>query len=398
MKFLGFTSCEGDAEVWRRKARKDDGLEYYEYILLYVDDALCISHNAEHILRGELGKYFVLKESSIGPPKLYLGNKLTLVTLENGTKAWALSSSQYVQAAVKNVEEYLAKKNQKLPRASSPFPPNSRPELDTSSELNSADTSYYQSLIGVLRWIVELGRIDIVTEASIMASHMAMPRQGHLKLLYHMFGLLKMKHNAELVLDPSDPIIDTEQFVREDWKNTPYEDSEVKAPENVPEPLGIGVKVVAYVDADHAGDLLTRRSRTGFIVYLNNAPIYWISKKQTSIETSSYGSEFTALKNCCEYLRGLKYKLEMMGIPSDFPSFIFGDNKSVLVNSTVPHSVLKKKSCSISYHFVREGVANDEWMISYIPTNDNRADMLSKPLPGGQKREKFTRMMLHPVT
>ena len=69
MKFLGFTSCEGDAEVWRRKARKDDGLEYYEYILLYVDDALCISHNAEHILRGELGKYFVLKESSIGPPK-----------------------------------------------------------------------------------------------------------------------------------------------------------------------------------------------------------------------------------------------------------------------------------------------------------------------------------------
>ena len=81
-------------------------MEYYEYILLYVDDTLCISHNAEHILRGELGKYFVLKESSIGPPKLYLGNKLTLVTLENGTKAWALSSSQYVQAVVKNMEEY----------------------------------------------------------------------------------------------------------------------------------------------------------------------------------------------------------------------------------------------------------------------------------------------------
>ena len=136
---------------------------------MYVDDSLCISHNAEIILREELGKHFVLKESSIGPPKIYLGNKLTLVTLENGTKAWSLSSSQYVQAAIKNVEEYLKKKNLKLPRAS-PFPPNSRPELDTSLELNSEDTSYYQCLIGVLRWIVELGRIDIVTEASIMTS------------------------------------------------------------------------------------------------------------------------------------------------------------------------------------------------------------------------------------
>ena len=88
----------------------------------------------------------------------------------------------------------------------------------------------------------------------------------------------------------------------------------------------------------------------------------------------------------------------MMGIPSGFPSFIFGDNKSVLVNSTVPHAVLKKKSYSISYHFVREVVANDEWRIRYIPTNENRADMLSKPLPGGQKREKITIMMLHHVT
>ena len=142
-------------------------------------------------------------------------------------------------------------------------------------------------------------------------------------------------------------------------------------------------EVVAYVDSDHEGDLLTRQSRIWCIVYLNNTPMYWIPKKQTSIETSSYGSEFTALKNWCEYLRGLKYKLEMMGIPSDFPSFFLGDNKLVLVNSTVTHSVLKKKSCSISYHFVHEGVANDEWRSRYIPKNDKRVDMLSKPLPGG---------------
>lgn len=104
----------------------------------------------------------------------------------------------------------------------------------------------------------------------------------------------------------------------------------------------------AYVDADHAGNLLTRRSRTGFLVYLNMAPIYWLSKKQTSIETSTFGSEFVAMKHCCEYIRGLRYKLRMMGIPCQEPSFIYGDNQSVLYNTKLPESTLKKKSNSIA--------------------------------------------------
>ena len=82
-----------------------------------------------------------------------------------------------------------------------------------------------------------------------------------------------------------------------------------------------------------------------------------MSKKQTSIETSTFGSDFIAMKVFCEYVKGLRYKLIMMGIPCDFPDFIYGDNKSVLSNSTHPFSVLKKKSCSIAYHFVREGAA-----------------------------------------
>ena len=66
------------------------------------------------------------------------------------------------------------------------------------------------------------------------------------------------------------------------------------------------------------------------------------------------------MKSCCEYLRGLQYKLRMMGIPVKLPSFVFGDNQSVLVNSSQPHSTLKKKSSSIAFHFIREGVAKDE--------------------------------------
>ena len=134
----------------------------------------------------------------------------------------------------------------------------------------------------------------------------------------------------------------------------------------MPETRGLGFVMRAYVDADHAGDSVTRRSRTGFIVYLNSAPVYWLSKKQTGIETSSFGSEFIAMKQATEYLRGLWYKLRMMGIPCEGPAYIYGDNQSVLANTTVPESVLKKKSQSLAHHFVREGCACDEWRTACV--------------------------------
>ena len=151
-----------------------------------------------------------------------------------------------------------------------------------------------------------------------------------------------------------------------------------------------------FVDADHAEDLITRRSRTGFIVFLNNAPIYWTSKKQNSCETSPFGSEFVAMKQAAEYVRGLRYKLRMMAIKVDEPAFIFGDKKSVLFNTTSPGKTLKKKSNAIAYHFVREGVARDEWRTAYVNSYDNVADILTKPL-SGPKRVNFFQMILQHI-
>ena len=396
MSHLGFESCKADSDIWMRKSIKDDGAEYWEYVLLYVDDALCISTRGEDIIRNELGRYFYIKEESIGPPTLYLGNKVSKVTLENGVDAWSFSSSQYVNAAVKNVEEHLEKQSKSLPkRCSSPISRDYRPECDTSLELGVSDAVHYQSLIGILRWIVELGRVDITTEVSLLSSFMASPRRGHLDELYHIFGYLKNKHNCEMVFDPSQPDMNEESFEKEDWSHSVYGEKSEELPVNAPEPRGFGFKMRAYVDSDHAGHTITRRSRTGFIIYLNNAPIYWTSKRQTSIQTSTFASEFIAMKECCEYIRGLRYKLQMMGIPCDFPAYIYGDNKSVLVNSSIPTSVLKKKSSSIAYHFVREGVAADEWRVGYISTHDNVADLLTKPLANKEKRMKFISMILH---
>ena len=78
----------------------------------------------------------------------------------------------------------------------------------------------------------------------------------------------------------------------------------------------------AHVDADHASDAVTRRSRTGFLVHLNSALVHWNSKKQTSIESGSFGSEFTAMKQCTEHPRGLGHKLRMMGIAVNGPAHV----------------------------------------------------------------------------
>ena len=255
---------------------------------------------------------------------------------------------QYVQSAVKNVEEYVTRSENShlkiLSKAETPLTTSYRPELDVSPELTTRDSAYYQSLIGILRWIVELGRLDICLEVSMMSSHLAMPRKGHLDQVLHIFAYLRKYHSTELVYDPSDPVVEQNVFERRDWASSEFGSVQGKdeIPSNMPESRGLGFIMRAKVDADHASDTTTRRSRMGFLVYLNCAPIYWWSKKQNSVESSSFGSEFIAMEESCEYVCGLRYKLWMMAIPCEDPMFIFGDNRSVLANTTIPDSTLKK--------------------------------------------------------
>ena len=128
---------------------------------------------------------------------------------------------------------------------------------------------------GILRWKNVLGIIDITCELSVMPLFLAMPRKGHMDAVYHIFAYLKQHHNAEMVYDPSDPMINLSDFQDKDWSTTVHGSSLKEIlPDNMPEPRGHGMVMRAFVDADHASDSITRRSRTGFIVMLNAAPIY----------------------------------------------------------------------------------------------------------------------------
>jgi hypothetical protein len=162
-------------------------------------------------------------------------------------------------------------------------------------------------------------------------------------------------------------------------------------------PLGKEVDLRLFVDSDHAGEQFTRRSRTGFVIYLNMAPIVWFSRRQPTVESSVFGSEFVAMKNGIETCRGLRYKLRIMGVALSGPIYVYGDNMYVVQNTQRPESVLKKKSNSICYHTVRESAAVGESIIGHVPSVENPADICTKVVPRGQKRNHLIRLLLHDI-
>ena len=156
-----------------------------------------------------------MKEKSIGDPGKYLGGKLRKVELNSGIDCWAFSSTQYVQDDVNNFEQYLKVKGKKLlAKAPAPFQNNYRPEIEMTEELGEDDASYYHSLIGVLKWIVELERVDISTEVLMLSSHLALPRSGHLDAVLHIFAYMKKKHTSEMVYDPTEVDFDCAAFTK----------------------------------------------------------------------------------------------------------------------------------------------------------------------------------------
>ena len=129
------------------------------------------------------------------------------------------------------------------------------------------------------------------------------------KIVSYIIVFEEKHHNTKMVFDRSEPTIDEELFEKQDWSNYVYATDDTVLKEaltgNMPEPQGKGVLMSACIDADHTGESVTRRSRNSFLIYLNSSLIYCQSKKQTSVETSIFGSEFMAMKHCTKYIRGL---------------------------------------------------------------------------------------------
>ena len=213
-----------------------------------------------------------------------------------------------MRAATDNVESYLKKKRLSFPKSCDfPLLTSHMPELDDTPELSVEDVPHFQSLVGVLRWIVELGRVDICLEASMVAICVSFPCGGHLEMIYRTFDHLKRHHNEEMGFDPSKPSVNNNDIERNGWRCSEFNSAIKKESElhpTTPTTRAMGFNIVSKMDADHAGDTVRRRPRKGFIVYLNIAPVCLHSKKQNIVETSSFGSGVITMKQLCEHIQG----------------------------------------------------------------------------------------------
>ena len=129
----------------------------------------------------------------------------------------------------------------------------------------------------------------------------------------------------------------------DNWKEF-YPDAAEQLPDNMPVPFGKKARITAYVDADHAHDTVTRRSVTAILIFVNNTPVRWYSKRQRTVETSTYGAELVAARIATDMIIELRYILRMLGVPVDGPALLLGDNNSVVLNTSVPSSILRRTS------------------------------------------------------
>ena len=325
LRELGYKSCKADPDVHMRPAVKENGDIYYEYMIAYVDDLLCCSVNPKLQMDMIQGK-FTLKDGTVEEPKMYLSADIIKTQIEESDNPekvrWSMASTNYTNKAIADVERVLGTEENGfsfLPKhATTPIVAGYRPEIDPTPELDQRKQNYYLGLIGVLRWICKLGRLDIMMPVSLFSWYLAQAREGHLNQVFHKFAYLKQYKRSKIVFDDSLPEIDESRFHVCDWTEF-YLDAKEALPPDMSEPRGKKVQLTCFVDADHAGCQETRRSHTGVLIFVNRAPILSYSKQQTTVDASTFGSEIVALTISVEIIEGLRYKLRMLGVPIDSP-------------------------------------------------------------------------------
>jgi hypothetical protein len=178
---LGYKPSKADPDIWMKPKVKTNGDESYLMIHVYVDDVLYFDHEPGKLMK-DLEKLYRLKDKAETLDR-YLGANIDKVQLSDGDVRWPMSSHEYLTSAIHNLDTELEKEKSAPLRTygkragERQFPQNYRPEIDTSPELNDELGKRYLQLIGTLRWAIEISRIDIITEVSVLSQHQCNPRE-----------------------------------------------------------------------------------------------------------------------------------------------------------------------------------------------------------------------------
>ena len=376
IRALGFFPCKAEPDIWMRK----NG-ETYEYVAVYVDDLAIAMKNPQELI-DVLEKKHHFKLKGTGPIHFHLGMDIH----RDSHNTLCISPTKYIDKLIKGYSSLFGEKPK---HSTSPLIKGDHPELDTSELCDNKDISRYQSMIGALQWIVSIGRLDVITAVMTMSGFRVAPRKGHLERLKRIYGYLSKMRHAAIRIRTAEPdfsdVIDPEY----DWSKSVYGNVQELLPRDAPTPLGKYVTLSHYVDANLMHDIATGRSVTGILHLLNKTPIDWYSKKQATVETATYGSEFVAARVCIDQIIELRNTLRYLGVPIRQKSYMFGDNKSVVDSSMQLYAKLHKRHNMLSFHRVREAVASGMVIFDFISGEDNPADILSKHWGYSQIRERL---------
>ena len=322
---------------------------------------------------------FLVKESGICD--YYLSNNYKY---HEGRDLWSYGCDSYVDEAVKKVEaEFWCLRQTKTPMPTS----DCHPELDNTPLLSLDDHRRFQMLLGMLQWMVTIGRPDLCHGVAMLNRFGACPREYHLELALGMFEYLKKFPTRQIAIDarPLEFTRDLSRFkdFHLDFLGD-YPDAREELDPSFPEAFGTPLETTICVDADHAHDLKTRRSITGLIAFVGSTPVTWFSRRQGSIASSTYAAEFSALRLATEEAQNLRYMLRCLGIPipndGSCPTNIFNDNFAVVNQACDADAELHKKHVAISFHVVREAIASGAIRPLWVKGQWNVADIFTKQI------------------
>ena len=366
LRDMGFIPSRAERDIWMR-----DCGDHYEHIATYVDDLIIGSKDPEAIVNTLTSPKYGFKLKGTGDVSYHLGSDY--FRDKHGYLCFA--PRKYV---INMVETYQRLFGQAPKEYTSPLEKGDHPELDDSEFLSLEDTKKYQSMIGALQWVIQIGRLDITTACMTMSSFRAQPRKGHLDRLKRIYGYLSKMRHAAIRVRTELPDLSDLPNVERDWSQTVYAGAEEEIPKDAPRPLGKPVIHTLYYDANLYHDMLSGKAVTAVIHFLNKTPVDWFSKKQATVETATYGSEFVAGRTATDQTVDIRLSLRYLGVPILGSSIGFGDNKSQVDSSSIPDGRLHRRHTMLAYHRVREASAAGIIQFYHVEGAINAADILSK--------------------
>ena len=386
-----FTRSTMDMSLWYKYFPEAD---LYNYFCHHVDDILDSGPGVQEVINN-LKKSFTLTGADKVPDS-YLG--INLEVLPDGS-GWLLSSRDYITKILPMIEDIIGKK---LGKQSTPTTYEWQPEIDETPLLIPSEVKKYQKVLGVGIWLSITTRPDVTFSIGTLSRYTHIARQGHMKSLIRVFEYLHKHKNLGLKIDGSSPPwAPSSDEIEEAKKNVKdlkeyYPDVKMEWNPSWPKPKGKPIQISVFVDADHASNTADRRSITGIRSFLDNTLYKWKSKRQTSVTESTYAAELMALRDAAHHAIEVTHMLQSIGVPLAGPAWIFVDNNSAFLNTTIAGSDLKKKHLSIAYHIVREGQAAGYFLLFKVDTKMNLADLDTKGLTGMPYWSKTSYVMFKP--